>query len=281
MRTNKKLLKVVPPKDIETLNGHRPKRVFESNHAIIFDDFLPEDIYRRVSRFAAGMDYEHINTKGKISRAWHIHDGFPLRSILDLIYFADESDKPKEGYTYPTNDDLDLFTDHLVAIQPAVEPIVGKKGTGGWELFSVTSWIYPPGTGLTMHHDGRGYAGAFVYFLSPTWRSHWGGMLLLADEEVNRVVHDYRDTQDQKDFYDLKWLNANNDVEERMMEVGFAKCIFPKKNRLVFMHNEAYHMVTRVNEAAGDNPRRSLAGFYLKKNPITERANSGQSVGMP
>jgi Rps23 Pro-64 3,4-dihydroxylase Tpa1-like proline 4-hydroxylase len=132
-----------------------------------------------------------------------------------------------------------------------------------------------------MHHDGRGYAGAFVYFLSPTWHSHWGGMLLLADEEVNRVVHDYRDTQDQKDFYDLKWLNANNDVEERMMEVGFAKCVFPKKNRLVFMHNEAYHMVTRVNEAAGDNARRSLAGFYLKKNPITERVNSGQSGGMP
>jgi hypothetical protein len=34
-----------------------------------------------------------------------------------------------------------------------------------------------------MHHDGRGYAGAFVYFLSPAWRTHWGGMLLLADEE--------------------------------------------------------------------------------------------------
>ena len=124
MRANKKLLKVVPPIDIETLNGHRPKKVFESNQAIIFDDFLPEDIYQRVSHFARKMDYEHINTKGKISRAWHIHDGFPLRSLLDLIYFADQSNKPKEGYVYPTNGDLDLFTDHLLAIQPAVE--------GGW-----------------------------------------------------------------------------------------------------------------------------------------------------
>jgi len=270
MRANKKLLKVVPPIDIETLNGHRPKRVFESNQAIIFDDFLPEDIYQRVSHFARKMDYEHINTKGKISRAWHIHDGFPLRSLLDLIYFADQSNKPKEGYVYPTNGDLDLFTDHLLAIQPAVEGMLGKKGPGGWEVFSVTSWIYPPGTGLTMHHDGRGYAGAFVYFLSPAWRTHWGGMLLLADEEMNRAAHDYRNTQDQEDFYSLKWLNGNN-VEERMMEVGFARCIFPKKNRLVFMHHEAYHMVTRVNEAAGDNPRMTLAGFFLEKNPITVR----------
>jgi hypothetical protein len=40
------------------------------------------------------------------------------------------------------------------------------------------------------------------------------------------------------------------------------------------MHNDAYHMVTRVNEAAGDNPRRSLAGFFFEKNPITERENA-------
>lgn len=277
MRTKRKLLNAVPPLEPATLNGHRPKKVFESSQAIIFDDFLPENIYQRVSRFARKMDYEHINTQGKIARAWHIHDGFPLRSILDLIYFADENSKPKEGYMYPTNGDLDLFADHLLAIQPSVEPILGKKGADGWEVFSATGWIYPPGTGLTMHHDGRGYTGAFVYFLSPTWRTHWGGMLLLADEEVNRKVNDYRDTQDQEDFYSLKWLNANNNVEERMMEVGFAKCIFPKRNRIVFMSNEAYHMVTRVNEAAGDNPRMSLAGFFLEKNPLIVQDHSGES----
>jgi Rps23 Pro-64 3,4-dihydroxylase Tpa1-like proline 4-hydroxylase len=276
MRTSKKLLTAVPPIDAETLNGHRPKKVFESKQAIIFDDFLPDDIYQRVSRFAARMDYEHINTKGKIARAWHIHDGFPLRSILDLIYFADENSKPKEGYSYPTGEELDLFTDHLLAIQPAVEQMIGKKGLGGWEVFSVASWIYPPGTGLTMHHDGRGYAGAFVYYLNPVWRSHWGGMLLLADEEMNRAVHDYRETRDEKDFYGMKWLNANDEIEERMMEFGFAKCVFPKKNRIVFLHSQAYHMVTRVNEAAGDNPRRSLAGFFLERNPIAIRQQSAE-----
>ena len=96
----------------------------------------------------------------------------------------------------------------------------------------------------------------------------------MPDEEVNNAVHDYRKTHDKQDFYDLKWLNANN-VEELMMEQGFAKCIFPKKNRIVFIQNEAYHMVTRVNEAAGDNPRMSLAGFYHEKNPLTVQDPSG------
>jgi hypothetical protein len=266
MRTNRKLVSV-PRTDIESLSSHRPKKVFESAHAIIFDDFLPEDIYLRVYRFALGMDYQHINTEGRVRRAWHIHDGFPLRSMLDLMYCADESKKPKQGYVYPTNDELDLVADHLLAIQPSVEHIVGKKGQGGWDLFSVTGWIYPPGTGLTMHTDGHGYTGAFVYYLSPTWRTHWGGMLLLADDEINRAVQDYCNTRDLKDIYALKWLNANN-VDEQMMEYGFAKCVFPKKNRIVFIHNEAYHMVTRVNEVAGDNPRISLAGFYLGQNAL-------------
>jgi len=279
MRTNRKLVSVPSSADIETLNGHRPKKVFESKQAIIFDDFLPEEIYQRVSRFALGMDYEHINTKGKIRRASHIHDGFPLRSLLDLIYFADDDHKPAQGYVYPTNDALDQFTEHVLAIQPAVEPIVGRKGTGGWELFSVTGWIYPPGTGLTMHTDGHGYSGAFVYFLSPTWRTHWGGLLLLGDDEMNRAVHAYRDQQDEDDFYARKWLNRNH-TDELMMEHGFARCVFPKRNRIVFIHNEAYHMVTRVNEAAGDNPRMSLAGFFLERNPLTARDHAEKSGQM-
>ncbi len=38
-------------------------------------------------------------------------------------------------------------------------------------------------------------------------------------------------------------------------------------------------MVTRVNEAAGDNPRRSLAGFFFEKNPLTVQAHSGEGGG--
>ena len=34
-----------------------------------------------------------------------------------------------------------------------------------------------------------------------------------------------------------------------------------------------------VNEAAGDNARMSLAGFFLEKNPMTAREHSGEGGG--
>ena len=54
-------------------------------------------------------------------------------------------------------------------------------------------------------------------------------------------------------------------IDELLMEHGFARCIFPKRNRIVFIANNAYHMVTRVNEQCGDNLRMSIAGFYNRK----------------
>ncbi len=127
----------------------------------------------------------------------------------------------------------------------------------------MTAWIYPHGTGLSMHDDGSGvYTGAYAYFLNPQWRPHWGGLLLMMEDEGNRAVQEYRGkTQDANDFYKRKWLHANA-TDDLIMEHGFAKCIFPKRNRIVFIANDAYHMVTRVNEQSGDNVRMSLAGFF-------------------
>ena len=48
-----------------------------------------------------------------------------------------------------------------------------------------------------------------------------------------------------------------------MLEAGgMGRCIFPKANRIAFLGNTTYHMVTRVNEEAGDCVRLSLAGFF-------------------
>ncbi|MFW0777203.1 MAG: GlcNAc-transferase family protein [Rickettsiales bacterium] len=248
---------------VNTLGGHQPKKVFESSQAIIFDDFLPDDVFERVHNFAVKADYEHINTKGKISRAWHLQDGFPLRSSLNLFHYADGVEKPKADYVYPTNTDMDIFMDHLMAIQPHVEHFNGKMGKD-WAHVTATSWLYPHGTGLSMHDDGSGvYTGAYVYFLNRQWKTHWGGLLLMV-EEGNKAVYDYREKNDQMEFYHRKWLNANP-LDDLLMEHGFARCIFPKKNRIVFIANNAYHMVTRVNESCGDNVRMSFAGFYNRK----------------
>jgi Rps23 Pro-64 3,4-dihydroxylase Tpa1-like proline 4-hydroxylase len=116
-----------------------------------------------------------------------------------------------------------------------------------------------------MHDDGSGvYSGAYVYFMNPEWRLHWGGLLLLMEGEGNRLLYEHRAEVDQIDFYRRKWLHMNQ-MDALLMEHGFARCIFPKRNRIVFIANNAYHMVTRVNEAAGDHLRMSIAGFYNRK----------------
>lgn len=257
-------------------SGSGPKKVFESKQVIVFDDFLPEDTYQRVYDFALRTPYEYINTKGKVSRAWHIHDGFPLRSMLNMFYYAPNMEKPQGDHVYPTKTAFDTFMEHLLALQAQVEHFTGKQGER-WGHVTATSWIYPPGTGLSLHDDGSNvYSGAYVYFLNPTWRMHWGGMLLMLDDEANRRVFEHRNKHQPMEFYEKKWLNANA-IDDVAMEYGFSQCIMPKKNRLVFIANDAYHMVTRVNEAAGDNVRMSVAGFFNHKKKPKDDKGGGQA----
>ncbi len=251
---------------VTTHGGHQPKKVFESKQAIIFDDFLAPDVYEKIQQYALKTDYEYINTKGKVSRAWHVHDGFPMRSTLNGFYYSkDSGEKPTGDHVYPTKTDMDLFIDNLLAVQPHVEHLTGKEGNGGWMHVSSTCWVYPHGTGLSIHDDGSGvYTGAYVYFLNPTWRPHWGGLLIMMDEEANKMVYDHREKINQHEFYKLKYFHGNG-LDEMLVDQGFGKCIFPKGNRIVFIANDAYHMVTRVNESAGDNLRMSIAGFFNRK----------------
>lgn len=249
---------------ILTGSTHQPSRVFESSSGIIFDDFLPDDVYQRLVNWARMADYQYINTHGKVTRAWHVHDGFPLRSTQNFFYHAQFSEPQKPEHVYPMKHDVDAFVEAILAIQPQVEHLVGRKGED-WAHFSVTGWLYPHGTGLAMHDDGSGvYTGAYTFFMNPTWRAHWGGLLLLMDEESNRRVQAFRRDSDQVAFYKQKFLHAGQ-LDDLLLEQGLAKCVFPKGNRMVFIANDAYHMITRVNEQCGDTIRMSFAGFFNRK----------------
>lgn len=254
---------------INHLHNHRPRKVFESKEAIVFDDFLPEEVYQRMYDFAIKSDYQRINTHGTVARAWCIEDGFPFRSSYNYFYYADGSSRPSGDYIYPTKTDADIFIDHLLAIQPQVEHVVGKQGTG-WQHFSFTAWMYPAGTALSMHDDGAGvYHGAYAYYLNPVWRPHWGGLNIMIDEKGNTPVYDHAQKMGGSNFYLRKWLHANQ-LDEILMEHGLAYCIFPKRNRIAFIADNAYHMVTRVNEAAGDNHRMTLTGFFNRPKHMPE-----------
>jgi hypothetical protein len=177
---------------------HKPRKVFESPGGVVYDDFLPEDIYQQVYHFACVSDYERINTHGRVKKVWRIRDGFPLRSLLNLYYFADNArcPKPKPDWAYPTNTPLDLFAEHLNQLAPQAAPYIGKAKRD-WDRFSATAWIYPRDTALSLHDDGSGiYSGAFTYFLNPHWDIHWGGLLLFIDPHASQALQDYDDAGD-------------------------------------------------------------------------------------
>lgn len=244
-----------------TERKHQVRKTFENEHCIIFDDFLPEDVYQHIYGYSCDANYEHINSQGHVARAWRIRDGFPLRSTLNMFCYADDAKRPDESWCFPTNTPLDLFASWMNSALPYAERLVGKGGQD-WDRYSVTSWLYPSGTALSLHDDGAGiYSGAYAYFINPVWDIHWGGLLLLLDPKGSQSLQDHKKTQNPNAFYRRKWLEPELELDH-LWDPGMARCIFPKRNRLVFIHNEAYHLVTQVNAGAGTHVRQSLAGFF-------------------
>lgn len=248
-----------------TDSHHRPRKIFESVHGIVFDDFLPEDLYQKLYLHACTADYEHINTTGKIQRVWRLRDGFPLRSQFTLFHFIDETKRPdpKPDWAYPTGTALDTFAEHLSKLSQQAGPVIGERGKD-WNRYSVTSWIYPRETALSLHDDGSGvYSGAFTYFLNPHWDIHWGGLLMFIDPRASKALQNFKTPRNVHDYYKKKWLDSS-DENAFVWEPGLAQCIFPKRNRIVFIHPESYHFVTKVTADAGENARMSFAGFFMK-----------------
>ncbi len=246
---------------------HTITKVLETRSALVLDNFLPEETYQSIYSYVQRQDLEHINT-GKMTRARHMQDDLPLRSEKTVLYYADNEPRPKnneKSLFYPTKTALDAFVTGILAIQPQVQHITGAMGSK-WGHFSIASWFYPQGAGQAFRDDGSWlYSGAFVYYLNPVWKPQWGGNLIVASDETNERMRRYKAENDAMDMYSAKEPDTHK-MDEILMEDGLSQCIFPKRNRIVFIASDAYHMVTRVNEQCGDNVRTSLAGFFINKN---------------
>jgi Rps23 Pro-64 3,4-dihydroxylase Tpa1-like proline 4-hydroxylase len=231
---------------------------------VVVDDFLSESDCDAVGDWATRTNYRRVNAHGAIDRSWDIASGSPLRSTEDFYSLAAGAPALERAIVYPTGRPVDRFIAAVDATVAAMAPTVGPAGPDGWREYSVTAWIYPPGTGLGLHADGAGvYTGAYVYFLCRQWRPHWGGLLLVMDPGSNVAIDRRRRETGELAVYERHWLHASG-VDEAAMENGLARCILPKRNRIVFIAPDAYHMVTQVLPECGDTPRMSLGGFFRR-----------------
>ena len=240
-----------------TSQEHRPFVSFESSQVVVIDNFLNEESFCRVLDYCGRSEYRNVHSTNW-RKVWRIGDGNPLQG--DTVYWEkdpkpDRADRNKKFY--PAGTAIDLFIAGLVAALPYGERLVGAAGRD-WSNLSAAPWIYPAGSALSMHQDGWDYSGAYTFFAHRQWNIHWGGYLLVLDPATPSLEF-------SGDFLGahMSWIEDGKE-SEAMLNPGFAQCIFPRPNRLVFIAPGALHLLSRVDQNAGHHPRISIAGFFRK-----------------
>jgi hypothetical protein len=224
----------------------------ESPYVTVYDDVLSPADFAGLFGHINSLRYRSVHDAGW-RKVWRLHDGNPLTSETSW-YCADRPEKAVKG-AFPTGTPLDALISWVVEKLPTIEPVVGKGGLD-WQRLSIAPWIYPCGSGLSLHRDGDRYTGAFTYYAHPYWELHWGGHLIALDPRTSLPGQ-------EKPELSPPFLNFHVE-SERAFNPGLGLTIFAKPNRIVFMAPDVQHVVTRVDVNAGQSARVSVAGFFHK-----------------
>jgi hypothetical protein len=232
-----------------------PRLTLANDQIRIYDDLLPPDAFEALLDYAPQDRYTmvHLDNWRKV---WRLGDGLPLQGRT--AYFRPDASlyELEEHLRYPTQTAVDAFIDGVNTVVGEAASLVGEIGAA-WNGMTVAPWIYPAGTGLSLHRNRYGYTGSYTYFLHREWNFHWGGYLLVLDPRTAAGTD-----PDLSPLYP-HWL-SDEDENRVGAEPGLATCVLPKPNRLVFIAPDVYQMITRVDANAGSRPRVTLAGFFLR-----------------
>jgi len=230
------------------------KPAYSSEDVLVYDDVLPDDAFARLYRHLGSLNYTSVHRDGW-RKVWRLHDGNPLRGRT--VWYRPGEQPPTTNF-FPTGSPVDDLIAWIAEREDDIAAVVGTA-SADWTRLSFTPWIYPVGSGLSMHRDGTTYSGAFTYFAHHEWRLHWGGQLLVLDPR----------TQPQVASAARSAPVAFDDRQEslRAFDPGFALTIFPKPNRIAFLSPRALHLLTRVDTNAGQQSRISVAGFFHRNVP--------------
>jgi hypothetical protein len=229
---------------------------------LVVDDFLPPAIFAALSNDVERGKYHSVHAR-HWDKAWRLWDGNPLRG--PGIYFDPNCTRRVTEAIYPTSTTVDRFFDSVRELVASYPEITGREGVD-WDAIFLSPWLYPVGSGLSLHSDGGKYSGAFTYFVHPRWRVSWGGeLLLMQDATASAAVQSSTASQDRRPpsgATESLWLSDDNNVYAE--SAGIATCVFPWPNRIALIGPARPHMIRRVDSNAGTHVRTSLAGFFLR-----------------
>jgi hypothetical protein len=235
------------------------KQTYRSRQILVLDDFLSstewDDLFSYCNRDTFSL--VHATQWRKV---WRLADGFPLQGTTTLH----APNAPPVNAVGADKSAPDIFARRVIDVLGQAAPVIGE--TTDWRDFTVSPWIYPVGSGLSLHQDGKPkLTGSYTYFLHKMWNIHWGGHLVVLDPGTN----DACTYPDNREKFGPFWI-VDEEENKRVWDPAIGICIFPRPNRLVFLSSQAQHLITRVDAAAGQNARLSVGGFF--------RRYDGQSV---
>lgn len=227
--------------------------MYVSSQVTVFDNVFTAGERDQLFLYVNKQEFRSVHVP-VWQKVWRLGDGAPL------VGPTWNSDRLREdGSLTDPSEAVGIFFRRVLSLLAEAESVT--KMRRDWTTLSATPWIYPVGAGLSLHVDGKSrLAGAYAYFLHQDWNIHWGGQLIVLDPASPNT---FDTSTDQSLARGSRWLV--DDVEnERVWEPGLGLCIFPKPNRIVFISPTAQHFITRVDSAAGQNARLSIAGFLLE-----------------
>jgi Rps23 Pro-64 3,4-dihydroxylase Tpa1-like proline 4-hydroxylase len=216
------------------------KLVTVRDNFIVIDNLLAPDVLQILCDFVMTREFEFKNSR-IWDKVWRLSDGRPLIETSIHMY--------QRQFTYNPSAPYDIFAAHLLAAASDVP--LGSK----WSKFSVSANIYPTGTSLSWHDDGKAKIGAYSFYIHPEWNVQWGGELMIADHCPIEST--------ELDVNENSQCLYNKTENDFLLEIGMGTYIFPKPNRLVILSSRTLHAIREVNSNAGDRARLSLQGFFV------------------
>ena len=245
------------------------KLVFSNDVFAVIDAFLPQTDFVKIWNFIQTEKFRFVHSSEWVN-AFNLEDGTPLWGNISISHSRPEPCTTEK--VYPTETTVDLFIKHLILCSSEFKHLIGSKDKD-WDFFFARPYLYPRGTGLSWHTDGKyKISGAYVYYCHPQWRLNWGAELLI--NQTPNQNFEYPEVSLINDKTQKTGFHLNSDELDNYMGDGIGHYITPKPNRLVIFRNNILHCIKKVENAAGNHVRASITGFFMSHTKISDVKNA-------
>ncbi|MFB2863154.1 2OG-Fe(II) oxygenase [Aeromonas sp. MdU4] len=235
----------------------------QGNGYLVIDDFLNEDELFAIQLYMQFEKYFPVHSNGW-SKSWRLTDGAPFTSPCYIFSCLTRNTTLNAEII---SDGMNVLSRKLLEIYGELREFLGDD----WNAFSLTSYLYPSGTGLGWHEDDALYKGAYIFYAHPEWRPSWGGELCIIDTAVSSSAGLSEKVYDASENVlrlsgiiggavgpEFGWTIRDRNINES----GIGTFVYPKPNRLVVIKPNYSHCIKKVDTSAGENVRCSVAGFF-------------------